>query len=140
MGSVAKADDYLRLHRSFANFTTDAAWVHMAEGSFGEDPTETLRRYLLVLPDEFHEEAKDVIESWMVWVEAERERIAKVLTEFTTPKDVGVAVKAKTLPPYAMQAFLMSDYEKKGDLQSDRYAKTAKTLHKKLWEEARKAT
>jgi RNA ligase len=123
-----KADDYLRLHRSFASFSAEAAWTHMAEGSWGEDVDETLRRFLLVLPDEFHKEARALIEPWMDRVDRLREETTKTLAAFSSVKDVGQAVKAKSVPRYTIQAFLASSMGE-GPAQE----KNARAYHKALW-------
>lgn len=113
-----KGEDYLRLHRSFVHFTPSDAWVALSQGALAHGEEEALRRYMMVLPDEFHEEARATVQPWMDGVKAKREEITTLLEPYSEMKAVGQAVKAKTLPPYAIQAFLARTRGQAKDSQS----------------------
>ncbi len=105
-----KADDYKRLHRVFSGFNPMDLWVNL---SSSDAPREALHRILLVLPDEFHDEAKALALPWIEEVESKMAELKVKMEPFIdTPGDpslkreIGMGMKSKALPPYAMAYFL----------------------------------
>ena len=103
-----KAEEYLALHRSFARFTPDALWAYLStsgvslevreSSSEKGDLDEAFTQYLLVLPDEFHDEAKALAGPWIEETKAKEAEVVEALKGYGDKREIGMAMKAKTLP------------------------------------------
>ena len=105
-----KGEDYKRLHRLHSGFNPMALWVNL---SSAEDPSGAFHRLLLVLPDEFHDEAKALAEPWIERAEKSmgelEEGLKRILEGVETGQErraIGMGMKDSTLPPYAMASHL----------------------------------